>query len=291
MESSLKEASLKQVLAEKGYAIITSILSQEEIETAREMFLDWKKDISDELHAKIDPHGIYKHQEAGHQRHAWYLRTHPGVKKVFEELWETTDLIVSYDGSCWIPKTWDKKDKCWTHTDQCANNHGLECYQGFVSLTDNKERTLIVYEGSHLLHERYFADRNQTGTKNWEKIDPEYLAEIADRKRVLEIPAGSVVVWDSRTFHQNQYGAPKSEDRIVQYVCYLPRNHKKNTPAIQKKRQKYFEERRTTSHWPCPVHVNGLQPQTYGNSELMINYSELKPPDLSGLEEEIQKLI
>ena len=60
---------------------------------------------------------------------------------------------------------------------------------------------------------------------------------------------------------------------------------------IQKKRQKYFEERRTTSHWPCPVHVNGLQPQTYGNSELMINYSELKAPDLSGLEEEIQKLI
>jgi len=61
--------------------------------------------------------------------------------------------------------------------------------------------------------------------------------------------------------------------------------------VIQKKRQKYFEERRTTSHWPCPVHVNGLQSQTYGKSELMINYLELKPPNLSGLEEETQKLI
>jgi len=278
-------------LAEKGYAVMTGILSKEDIKYAKGQFYEWKKDIDDALHSKIDPHGIYKHQEVGHQRHAWYLRTHPSVKNVFEQLWKTNDLIVSYDGCCYIPKTCVKKDSLWTHTDQCANNSARECYQGFVSLTDNKERTLVVYEGSHLLHEKYFADRKQTGTKNWEKIDPEYLVEIADRKRVLDIPAGSVVVWDSRTFHQNQYGKPESEERIVQYVCYLPRSHTKNTAAILKKRQKYFIERRTTSHWPCPVHVNGLQPRTYGNAELNIDYTKLKVPNLSGLEEKIKSLI
>ena len=288
MESTF---NIETELAEKGYAVITGVLSTDEVDCAKALFYDWKKDISDELHGKIDPHGIYKHHEVGHQRHAWYLRTRPSVKNVFEKLWKTEDLIVSYDGSCFIPENCVKKDNCWTHTDQCANNSELECFQGFVSLTNNKERTLVVYEGSHLLHERYFADRNQTGTKNWEKIDPEYLAEISDRKRVLDIPAGSVVVWDSRTFHQNQYGKANSEERIVQYVCYLPRAHKKNTAAILKKRQKYFDERRTTSHWPCPVHVNGLQPRTYGNAEMGIDYSKLKTPDLSGLEDEIRALI
>ena len=43
------------------------------------------------------------------------------------------------------------------------------------------------------------------------------------------------------------------------------------------KRQKYFIEKRTTSHWAYPVKVNGLQPQTYGKKELLIDYSKLTP--------------
>ena len=101
-------------------------------------------------------------------------------------------MIVSFDGSCYISESC-KKDKVWTHTDQCANKHDLECYQGFVALTNNKERTLIVYEGSHLLHEKYFKHRGLKGSKNWELIEDNYLKEIADRKRVLEIPAGALV--------------------------------------------------------------------------------------------------
>ena len=84
---------------------------------------------------------------------------------------------------------------------------------------------------------------------------------------------------------------PLSEERIVQYVCYLPRDHEKNTPAMQRKRQKYFEERRTTSHWPAPIHVNGKQPRNYGNKNLAIDYSTLIAPDLSELEDEIKKLL
>ena len=149
----------------------------------------------------------------------------------------------------------------------------------------------MVYEKSHLLHEKYFKDRNLNSSKNWLRIDPDYLEEISHTKKVLTIPAGSLVLWDSRVFHQNQYGAPNSEERIVQYVCYLPRDKEKYTKKTKEKRQLYFEKRRTTSHWPYPVTVNGLQPNTFGDESKKIDYSKLTPPDLDDIESEIKKLI
>ena len=284
--------SFKTELEQNGYCIIKNILSDEEINNAKNMFFDWKNKIPnlDKLHNVIDPHGIYKHHEIGHQEHAWYIRTRPQIIDIYKKLWNTDKLIVSFDGSCYIPKECDKKDSIWTHTDQASNNSNLMCYQGFVSLTDNKERTLTVYEGSHLLHLDYFKDKEKNN-KNWNLIEHSYLEKIKETKQVLNVPAGSLVIWDSRTFHQNQYSVANCEERLVQYICYLPKNNKKNTKAQQTKRLKYFNEFRTTSHWPCPIKVNSLQPQTYGDSTKLINYSELPKPNLEKYSEEIKKLI
>ena len=283
-----------QQLKLHGWAIIPNILSDDEIEYAKQHFYNWQKTIPnhDEIHSKCDPHGIYKHHEIGHQKHSWFIRTRPAVQSIFKELWKCEDLIVSFDGTCFISKSNKKSDNIWTHTDQAPCQKGLACYQGFVALTTNKERTLVVYDKSHLLHESYFKKQNMSENKsNWNKIDHDTLNVIQDYKLVLNVPAGALVLWDSRVFHQNQYGMPLSEERIVQYVCYLPRDHEKNTPAMQRKRQKYFEERRTTSHWPAPIHVNGKQPRNYGNKNLAIDYSTLIAPDLSELEDEIKKLL
>ena len=285
--------TMKQNLSEKGYCVIPNILSLEEIEYVKRIFFEWKNSIEyhDKIHYQTDPHGIYKTLEAGHQRHAWYIRTRPEVKAVFQKLWDTEELIVSFDGFCYIPKAFQKKDNIWTHTDQAPCDSGLKCYQGLVTLTDNQERTLVVYEGSHLLHQKYFEDRGINHSKNWNLIDVEYLDQIQDKKRVLHIPRGSLVLWDSRTFHQNQYGKPGSEERLVQYVCYFPKNHSKNTPAMTRKRKKYFDTRRTTSHWPAPISVNGLQPRNFGNKSLVIDYTSLPTPELDDLRTEIDKLL
>ena len=92
-------------------------------------------------------------------------------------------------------------------------------------------------------------------------------------------------------FHQNQYGVQDEGERLVQYVCYMPRDGDGNTDAQRDKRLKYFEDRRTTSHWPYPISVNGKQPQRYGNDDLLIDYSSLPGPDLNSLMDEIVKLI
>jgi hypothetical protein len=268
------------------------VLTDEEVATAVGYFREWFSSHPQigAVHHKISPHGIFKYHEVGHQKHAWFIRTRPNVQNVFKEIWKTEDVVVSYDGGCYIPADCKKKDKTWTHTDQAPVKKGLKCIQGFVALTSNTERTLVVYEGSHKLHEEYAKQYNLTSTKDWLLIEQEYLDKISDSRRVLNIKAGSLVLWDSRTFHQNQYGnASCGEERIVQYVSYLPRCNL--TKKMLEKRQKYFVDRRTTSHWAYPVKVNGLQPQNYGDKTLEIKYGELVKPDLEELLDEITKLI
>jgi len=277
-------------LEEKGYCVIENVLCTEEVQTALNSFYTWLDSDPQikEKHDKISPHGILKHFEAGHQEHAWYIRTRPKVLDVFKNIWNTDDLVVSFDGSCWISKDVKKRDSIWTHTDQAPSQKGLKCYQAFVSLTENKERTFVVYEGSHKLHEEYCTKSGLTHNTNWQLIDPEYLETIKDKKRVLHTKPGSLVIWDSRTFHQNQYGT-LPEERIVQYVSYLPKEGR--TQKNAEKRMDYFLERRTTSHWAYPVKVNGLQPQTYGKKELLIDYKKLTVPYLDNILDEIIELI
>ena len=282
--------AIQKKLDTDGYVIIPNILNKNEIQIATDYFRNWLKSLNSN-YEWMNPHGIFKFHQAGHQRHAWYLRTRPAIQDVFRFLWNTDDIVSSFDGSCYIPKSLSKRDTVWTHTDQAPASEGLKCYQSFVSLTDNKERTLIVYKGSHLLHKQYFKERGITSTKNWYKIDKDYLNTIQNTREVLHVPCGALVLWDSRTFHQNQYGSPGSEERIVQYICFLPQNNSGNNESIKNKRKKYFNEKRTTSHWPYPISVNGMQPQTYGDKTKEINYSLLKPINLSDMMNDIEPIL
>ena len=284
---------IKNKLENTGYCIVLNILNTEELNEYKNEFMKWYNSIPnlEVLHNKIDPHGIFKYHQVGHQRHAWLIRCNKKIQNIFKYLWNTDELVVSFDGCCYIDKECKKVDNIWTHTDQSKQKTGLHCYQGYVALTSNKERTLVVYEESHKLHEDYFNVMNIDINKDWNLIDYNYLKKIQNKKRILEVPAGALVLWDSRTFHQNQYGKPNSEERLVQYVSYLPKNNKKNTNAIKNKRQKYFETFRTTSHWAYPIKVNSLQPRNYGDTKLNIEYDKLIVPDLDDLKDEIKKII
>ena len=287
---------IKEQLNTNGYCIIENILDPNEIFQAKELFYDWYNSIDnfDYLHSKINPHNIFKFHQAGHQEFAWYLRTKPQIIQTFANIWNTSsnNLVCSFDGSCYIKNGNHKLNtKCWTHTDQAPKNKGLLWYQGFVSLTNNKDNSLVVYEGSHKLHEEYFnLINNSNDSKNWQLINQDYLERIKTKKKILTVPAGSLVLWDSRTFHQNIHSST-NEERIVQYICMLPKNVKANSSAMQKKRLKYFNELRTTSHWPYPIRVNSLQPQTYGNNELLIDYNTLTCPNLKNYMPIIKQLI
>jgi hypothetical protein len=267
--------NLIDTMQRQGYVIVPSVLDANQIAEVRDEFDYYRRFTSQK---KAPPHGVHQYEEAGHQRHAWMVRCNPAVQSAFKALLETDNLIVSFDGYNYIAKDDKRKDKSWLHTDQSPAKTGFACYQGFVSMTDNSERTFVVYEGSHNDHQQYFKDRNFTKdtkdfNRNWHKIDSDYEALNQPKRRILTVKAGDLVIWDSRTFHCNQYGKPNSEERFVQYVSYQPRRHPLNTPANQRKRQLYFNTRRTTSHWSAPVKVNNRQPQVFGDESKKLAYN------------------
>ena len=285
---------ISSTIEEKGYCIITNVLDKDEIEFAKKKFFEWYKSTPnlEEQHLKLNPHNIMKYHEAAHQEFAWFIKTNPKVIDIFKKIYNTDELVTSFDGCCYYPKNTKLSTNCWTHTDISPKlSKEMNCIQGFISLTDNKDNSLVVYEGSNKLHSSYFKDKNmEKESNNWQKIDKNYLRSIEDNRLVLNVPAGSLVLWDSKTFHQNIM-QNKSEERLVQYVCYLSKNHKKNTKTMKEKRLKYFKERRLTSHWPYPIRVVSKQANTWGNKTLEIDYSVLSKPDLSNYEEKIMELL
>ena len=108
---------------------IKHYLNPNEIFTAKELYYEWYNSIPnlDNLHKKIDPHGIFKFHQVGHQEFAWYLRTKPQIIDLFANIWNTThdNLTCSFDGSCYIPDNTICNTKCWTHTDQAPKEIDL----------------------------------------------------------------------------------------------------------------------------------------------------------------------
>ena len=288
----------KKDLIEKGYTIFKNLLSEEEIDEYKKEFYKWLELVPDlkKNHSRINFSGIFKYYEVGNQRFSWLLRTNPKIVNIFKELWETDELVTSFDGCCYYPKEYKGIERYWTHTDQSSRKKGVYCYQSFVSLTNNVERTLKVYEGSNLLHENYFDYMNIDDSNDWNIIDIEYIKQISDAQRILNVNAGDLVIWDSRTFHQNLCGNENcEEERLVQYLCYLPKNNDRNTEREQRNRKKYFETRRTTNHWPYPMNVIPYQPTVYNyhnpGEEIIIDYDSLPEPYLYDLKTKIDELL
>ena len=288
----------KEELRTKGYTVINNVLDEEEINEYKSEFVKWLNSVDGlrEVHNLIDFNGIFKHHEVGNQRFAWLVRTNPKIINIFKELWGTDELVTSFDGCCYYPKDYVGQERYWTHSDQSSRKKGVYCYQSFVSLTSNSERTLQVYEGTHLCHEKYFETMNIDEPRDWNIIDQDYIKQYEDKKRVLNVKAGDLVVWESRTFHQNLCGSTDcNEERLIQYLCYLPKEREGNTEREQRYRKRYFETRRTTSHWPYPMNVVPLQPNVYNyyneGNEIYINYEYLPKPELDDLMEKIEVLL
>ena len=64
---------------------------------------------------------------------------------------------------------------------------GRHCVQSFVSFTENKERTFVLYRGSQHLHQDYFNITNTVTPNDWCVLNPRYLEGLDYRQEFLQL--------------------------------------------------------------------------------------------------------
>ncbi|KAF9892292.1 hypothetical protein FE257_002069 [Aspergillus nanangensis] len=266
----------------KGYAVIKGAISSEKAAHYRQKELDWlcSFDMGLDLNDRstwTSEHlpqsfkaGMYLHYSAAHEKYVWDARLEPGVITPFAQLWNTEDLLVSFDTiNITFPGRTDVEWSPWPHVDQAPERKGLSCVQGILNLSEAgpKDGGLLLMEGSSKLFDQFFAgnppDRSQgIGAKHYDFYPfKEHHVRWYEEQRckLVKVCAepGDLILWDSRSMHYAAFPEPESEViRSIIYVCYTPASHA--TEQDLEKKKELFRKWETSTHWPhCNIHGHG----------------------------------
>lgn len=300
---------LKETIYQYGVAIIKKVINEEEcinMFNGMKWFFEhitqnWEtpfiledKSTWREYYKLLPLHNmLVQHWGVGHTQASWDLRQNPKIVNVFAVLWNVKpeDLLVSFDGlSFQLPPEETNKGyyrQPWFHTDQSYLRNEFECVQSWVSALDVNEEdaTLMILEGSNKYHGDFAKHFNITSKDDWYKLKDQesnfYKDKGCQPVRIV-CDKGDLVLWDSRTIHcgcESIKGRTEENFRSVVYLCYLPRLG--TSAANLKKKQKAFNELRTTKHHPQKSLLFAKTPRTYGNE--LPEITEINPPVLTAL--------
>lgn len=255
-----------------GYAVIPSVISTEKATEYQKRALDWLKSFDNpELDLAnpatwvpnnlpfISSINTFNHYGVVHERFMWDIRQEPRVIEAFAQLWDTKELLVSFDAlNVTLPRRPGHEPRVkWPHVDQSPFRQGLQCIQGIVNLSTSgpDDGGLTIYPGSHKVTEMFFAERTDSST--WERKDffsfsTEDITWFTDqgyREHKVTAKPGDLIIWDSRLIH---YGAEPAESsntiRTATYVSYAPVSFASDE-VLERKREA-FRESLATTHWP-----------------------------------------
>jgi len=272
-------------LKNEGWCVVPNVLTEEECNTTITKMWCWLESLGTNIN-KDNPetwkppnwppaiHGIIQHLRVGQEEFVWDVRTNPNVIDVFKKIWNTDDLLVSFDGINIIKPieiTKSRSTRSWFHTDQSNRKKGLKCVQGFVNLEKctKNDACFTCLPKSNLYHQEMLEHFNIDTPKDWIKLSNEHMIWLQEGKGCeqlrVAVPKGGMVLWDSRTIHCNR---PARKNRLTPvfrygvYVCMTPRSwcNEKNL----EKKKKAFNEIRMTTHWPHDIRLFPKNPQTYG---------------------------
>jgi hypothetical protein len=215
---------------------------------------------------------LIQHWKVGHSELAWKVRQNLKVKEIFEKIWNTDDLIVSFDGiSVYILEKSNRIQKSWFHVDQSYTRNNFECVQSWINAYDTNEgdATLVILENSHNFHKKFKDYFNICDKKDWFKLNKEHYNFYIENycfEKTIKCPRGFGVFWDSRLVHYGKTIDKNSPDnfnyRCVVYICMVPRNFA-NKKQLDK-RKNIFNNLRMTTHYPHKSKLFSIYPQTYG---------------------------
>lgn len=141
------DPELYAYLEEHGYAVVRGVADEATRLTAEDEFWDFMESLGGEIGEPVFrdqprtwgpdflPHGatgIITGCGFGQSRFCWRLRTLPAVRQVFESIWETDDLVTSFDGGNafrpWEGRpSWKTQGGWWQCASHPAPHTPLEC--------------------------------------------------------------------------------------------------------------------------------------------------------------------
>lgn len=288
-------SQVMEMLRDYGVAIMPNVLTPEECQAMRTGMWDYLENITTNFKNPInrdDPttwkemrHLYPKHSmliqqwSIGHAQFIWDLRQNPKIANIYSLIWNVpmSNLLVSFDGASFHmpPETTGAgwfRGKSWLHTDQSYLRNSFECVQSWVTAYDVNpgDATLTFLEGSHGWHDAFRERFGIVDKSDWFKLETQehydfYIKEHGCQQKYIQCPAGSMVFWDSRTIHCGQEAMRNRANpnmRCVAYICMTARS--KATRKDLEKKQKAFNELRTTNHWPHKPKLFPTTPRTYG---------------------------
>jgi hypothetical protein len=263
------DAELKRYLHEHGYCVVKGVASPDELERAESLMWEHLKEDRGMKAGDLETwkvtspegdltmsKGIVNTGEVEQSDFLWYVRTLPSIREIYSMLWNTGDLIVSYDKMGFF-RPWHnprlgrqyKTANGWYHVDLGARadmNHpekypyqelasGDHCHalQGLLCLYDQNETTggLVLLPGSHkMLFEHVLPIlAKMDGDEDFHAFHEDHdlnhiLQNDSSRSKLVQAKAGDFIIWDSRTVHANTPALrhPQTpEDRLLRAVAYV----------------------------------------------------------------------
>eukprot|EP00746_Dinoflagellata_sp_MGD_P101291 gnl/MRDRNA2_/MRDRNA2_41258_c0_seq1.p1 gnl/MRDRNA2_/MRDRNA2_41258_c0~~gnl/MRDRNA2_/MRDRNA2_41258_c0_seq1.p1 ORF type:complete len:489 (+),score=87.07 gnl/MRDRNA2_/MRDRNA2_41258_c0_seq1:166-1632(+) len=201
-----------------------------------------------------------------HGKFAWECRLLDNVRTCFEVLHRSTNLVTGLDMPFFLPHCAPsaRNNRIWPHVDhneQFKTNEepGLstadwQCYQSVLYIwpaTEENASTTVVWPGSHQETYRRIMEDSACPTNTHfvqlsrlsAPVQAELIAEWQVRARRVPVPAGALLIWNSRLIHQGWTGGP----RLAQPICWEPRERR--SQAAWKRKLRYCALGLPTSHW------------------------------------------
>jgi ectoine hydroxylase-related dioxygenase (phytanoyl-CoA dioxygenase family) len=280
-----------ETIEKYGVAIIPNVLSQEENQAMIDGMWDTLEFLTANFQHPIkrnEPKSfssirllrplhsmLFQHWSIGHAQFIWDLRQNQKIVDIFSKIWKVNaeELLVSFDGASFqmppeITKFGWYENTDWLHTDQSYVRNNFECVQSWVTgfEVNEDDGTLTILEGSNKYHFEFAQKFSIKNNRDWYKLNEEelnfYMNDKKCTKKFIRCPAGSIVLWDSRTIHCGKQASPQRAQanyRCVVYISMMPR-YVIDYNELKKKRDA-FNGLRMTSHWSNRTNIFPLYPR------------------------------